>query len=132
MLIKHQAVLLCIGKLGGDALAANTLGMQHLDDPILYTSSEKDILLIIQAADQFVKNNHKAVDFHANLFCRQVRALLNKPRFPAWCKMKKVFNLFKDTCDCDSKRQSNLSFHIDLIHQHHASYRLQRRNQSKK
>lgn len=44
-------------KLKTDRKAAKALGITHLDDSILYISSEEDMLFIIQAADAFLKND---------------------------------------------------------------------------
>lgn len=47
---------------------ANTLGVNHPDDPNIYISSEEDILLIIQVSDALVENDHKPALFHVNSF----------------------------------------------------------------
>lgn len=50
--------------LGEDTSAAKDLGVTHLKDPKLYISSEVDVLLMSQAADAFVKSDHKLAPFH--------------------------------------------------------------------
>lgn len=75
IIIKYEAVVLLLGKLGKVALGANTLGITHFHDLRLYISSEVDKLLIVQDAHAFVKNDHKPAFFHANLFYRHTKAL---------------------------------------------------------
>lgn len=78
MLLKSQGVLLLSGKLEKDALVANTFGITHLDDSRLYTSSEEDILFMIQAANAFVKNDHKLVTFLVNFFYRKSKGIMDE------------------------------------------------------
>lgn len=66
-IIKNQDMFRLHGKLSKKASVANTHGITHLDGPSLYISPEKEIL-IIQAADTFVKDYHKPALFHANSF----------------------------------------------------------------
>lgn len=47
VMIKHQGVLLLLEKMGKNAPATNTFGITHLDNHSLYTSSGKDMLLMI-------------------------------------------------------------------------------------
>lgn len=61
---KHQGVLQLLEKLGKDASTVKTLDITHLEDLILYISAEKDILVMIQAADISVENDHKPAPFH--------------------------------------------------------------------
>lgn len=49
--MKQQGMLYLLRKLGGVGPAATTLGNMQIDDEILYTSSEEDVLFIIKAAD---------------------------------------------------------------------------------
>lgn len=74
----HQRLLPLLVKLDKDATAAKTLGITHLDDLSLYISSEVDILLIILAADAFVKNNCNPAPFHKNYFYRHFKAFLDE------------------------------------------------------
>lgn len=75
---KPESVLLLCRKLGRDFLATKKLGFLRLADPSLYVFSEWDILLIIQDADMFVKNDQKPAILHANSFYRQIRTLLEE------------------------------------------------------
>lgn len=78
MMTMHQGVLLLLERLVTDASVTKTLGVTHLDDPSLDISSEQSILLMIPAADKFVKNDHKAALFHTNSFYWHARALLGE------------------------------------------------------
>lgn len=40
-----------------EAVAVNTLGVSHLDDKYIYIFIEEDILLLIHAAEAYVKTN---------------------------------------------------------------------------
>lgn len=77
MVAKHNGMRNLAMSLFRGVLALRTLGTTHCDEPSLYISSEADFLLIIQAADVFVKNNHKRAFFRPNVFYRHRRALLD-------------------------------------------------------
>lgn len=62
-------------KLRKNASAAEDIGISYLDDDSLYLSSEADILLIVQVADAFLKNDHKPARFHSNLFYTHAKPL---------------------------------------------------------
>lgn len=66
ILIKHKDVLLLLGKRKKNAPAAKALSSTHLDDQSLYISSAKNVLLMIRAADAFLKSDHKSAPCHAN------------------------------------------------------------------
>lgn len=83
MMIKHQHTLPFLLKLSKDTPAAENLGVAHSNDLGLQISFEKGILLMIQAADAFVTNNHKPSPFYANLFYTPSRALIDEIFFPA-------------------------------------------------
>lgn len=55
MKIKNNAVLLLLLNLVEDAPAAKTITIMRDSDPLLYTASENDILLMIETADLSVK-----------------------------------------------------------------------------
>lgn len=73
MMIKLQAVLSLLVKLGKNALAAKTPGFIYL--PSLWTSPEEYVFLMFEAADAFVKNNHKPAFSNANSFYKHARPL---------------------------------------------------------
>lgn len=75
---KQQGVLTLLLKLGRDAPAEKTLDITHLGDPAVCSSSEEDILLMIQTADVFVMNNHRPFAYHAKFFNRHAKALLGE------------------------------------------------------
>lgn len=75
LVILHQDVHLVFGKMNKNASAAKRFGIAQFDDPILYISSEENILLKIQGTDTIVKNYLKAAPFYANCFYRNVRGL---------------------------------------------------------
>lgn len=52
--------------LGRDMPAATTLCITQRDDPSPYKSSEEYTFDIIQAADEFVKIDHRPAPFYAN------------------------------------------------------------------
>lgn len=89
MAIKPQSVLLLFLKLKSDATAEKTVGITHLDDPSVYIPSDEDKLLNIQAADEFVKSNHKPAPFYAVSFYRFARARLDELEFSTWSKTKR-------------------------------------------
>lgn len=56
----------------------NNLSTIYLENPSLYIAFEENILLIKQAADEFVKKDGKRAFPHANLFYRHTRVLFGK------------------------------------------------------
>lgn len=68
MVIKNAVVLPLLVSLFIDALVERTLKISHPIHTNLYISTEKDILLMSQAADTFVKNGHGPAPVHANTF----------------------------------------------------------------
>lgn len=76
MMKKQKGVLPQLKDLREDAPAAKVVCISHLDNRTPYISSEKDILLIVEATDAFVKNEHTSAVFNRTFFYRHVRALL--------------------------------------------------------
>lgn len=68
MMIKHQGALPHFKKLGKGAPAGKNFGITHLDEPSHYSSYEEDILLMLQATDEFDRIDHKPTSFYANSF----------------------------------------------------------------
>lgn len=64
-MVRNQSLLQRFVKMGKSAPAAKNPCITHLDDPRFYTSSEVDIVLIMQTADSFVNNDHKLNPFHS-------------------------------------------------------------------
>lgn len=73
-----RGVIHFIARLSSVAPAAKNLCIMQFGSPRLKISSQKNILLMIQAADSFVRNDDSTAPFHANTFDRHVRAVLGK------------------------------------------------------
>lgn len=79
MMIKNQRLFSLLGELSKDAPAAKNFGITHLDDPILYISSKREILLMVQVAETFVKNDK------IRLSSRQMSSIdLRRISFMSW------------------------------------------------
>lgn len=50
--------------------------IMHFDDPSLYISPKKKIVLTIQVPDEFVKNNREPAPLHTTDYYRYARARL--------------------------------------------------------
>lgn len=72
-MIKHQGVLLFLGKLGRDAPAAKSSGIMLLYEPSPLISHQQDVLQMTQAADLFVKNDYKHTPLHGDVFSDTLR-----------------------------------------------------------
>lgn len=57
---------------------AETFAISLFDDLSVYIPSEEKIFFMIQAADEFRKNNHKPTPFHANVLYRHARTLFDE------------------------------------------------------
>lgn len=75
-MIKHQGLPHSLVKPGKDASMAENLVITDLDNTSLYICSEEDVIIMTQAANVFVKNDHKTALFHANISYIQARFLL--------------------------------------------------------
>lgn len=53
------------------------LGITHFHDQSFYASSERDIVLLIETGDEFVKNEHSSIPYHEKSFNRQAGTLYN-------------------------------------------------------
>lgn len=84
-------------KVGKNATVANTIGKAHLDDQSLYVSSEDNILLMIHAADVFVKNEHKHLFFHVDPSGDTPETSLMTFMFATWRATKVVSELCSDS-----------------------------------
>lgn len=80
VMIKHEGVLSLSMTLSKEDRKAKSLGITHLEDTSLYISPVKLVLLMIQAANRFVKNDHKPGVFYKNYFYRHTIALFNELR----------------------------------------------------
>lgn len=65
-------------KLAKDAPVAKNFGITHLADPSFYLSSEKEMLVLIQAAHTFVQNDHNTAPFQASSFSGHGIVLLDE------------------------------------------------------
>lgn len=98
--MKNLSLLPHSEKLSKDALVTKAHGITHLDNPSLYISCGEDILIMIQAADAFFRNNHKPTPYHVNFIHRHAKAVLDKLHVGGlnkdWKKFP-TFALFIDT-----------------------------------
>lgn len=78
IMVMNRGVLLLLGKLFTVTPAAKTAGITHNEDPSLYVRSEEDILLVIQVADVFFKNDIKPGTLQQNLIYGHASALLDE------------------------------------------------------
>lgn len=120
MMIKHYGLQPLLGNQGKDGPAAITHVVTHLHDPSLYISSEKEILLMIWAADAFFKKDGKSAPFYENYFYRPARALLSELHFCHLSEEKgkfQIFALFLDTKVRQTKSifNSNMSLSISSM-----------------
>lgn len=94
IMITHKGMLRLLAKLSKDAPVVKTVTITHLDEPSLYIPSEKDILLIIQVANTFVKDDQNPAQLHAKLRYRHASAFIDKLHV---CRLKqdldKLLNL---------------------------------------
>lgn len=65
-------------KLAREAPAAKNIGVTHLDYSILYMFPEKNIVIVIHAAQVISINDQKPVPFYVNFFYRHASALLEE------------------------------------------------------
>lgn len=102
---------------------AENLDISHVDDPSLHFSSEKNILLIFQAANPSVKNDYKAAHSRSYVSYTHVRTLLNKIRV-RYLKQNKgkapVFALLLDT----KMQQEKSPLDYVSVHQHYVFLQL--------
>lgn len=70
MMIKHQGVFDLLVHSDKDAPEENTFDVTHLVNPSFYTSSAEVVLLVIQAADTFIRNANQPVPFQKDSFYR--------------------------------------------------------------
>lgn len=108
MMIKYKGVLRLLLELAMDYPASTTLGISYLDDSGLFISFEDDILGMIEAADTFVKNDHKPALSTQNRFLHTSKVSLTSFKFAAWIKTKKIFQALRCFLKkCFSKQKSS-------------------------
>lgn len=56
-MIRNEGTLSLLGRLSKYALSVRRFSVTYLDSPTRHIFSEEEVLLMIQAADQFVKND---------------------------------------------------------------------------
>lgn len=76
-MFKDQGVIPPLKILGKDAASSETLSIIHHDEPVVYVSSEDEILLMIQAAEGFINNDYKSVSLQPNSCYKLARAVLD-------------------------------------------------------
>lgn len=64
--------------MGNDSLVAKNLRITHCYDVRLYIFSKENILLVIRAADRFIKNDHSPVPFYDLSSSRHARSFLDE------------------------------------------------------
>lgn len=79
-MIKKESVPPLLVSLFMDAPVLTTPGITHINDAGFYISTAEVIFLMTQAADAFVKNDHKLAAFYASALYSQVKALLDEIR----------------------------------------------------
>lgn len=112
--------------------AAKIFGITHVDDQTLVVPSEKDILLMIQGGDVFVKNENNLAPIQANVYDRYVRMLVDEPHFYHAEQGEEQFLTLALFPEIKTQRCSNLP--LDFFHfcRFHASVQLQRKGWVKK
>lgn len=78
IMIKNGVVLPMTVSPATDVLLVKTMGISHLDDPVLHTSMGENVLVMIEAADLLEENDNKHGPFFASYFNRYTRTLLDK------------------------------------------------------
>lgn len=110
---KKEDVLLLLVSLSSDTPVAKMLGSTHLDDPVLYISSEEEVLSMIQAADSSSKSDHRMAPFHNRAFYRHSNALLNELNAPHVKQNGEMFPSFATFLDTKF-RQTEIITHSIL------------------
>lgn len=88
------------------------LGIAHLDDPILYIYSEKDILLILKATDYFVTNDHRPTPFHTILLYKCARALFDELQIQDFQQGKEKFPIFTLSLNTEIEHRNRISHSV--------------------
>lgn len=115
-----------------DMSVVNTLNIIHVDDPGLYIPTEKNILIIIQAANALVKSYHKPAPLYVSTFYRRARALLDELHI---CDMKegeKKFPTFEPFSNKHTADKEHSPYNNVPVHYHDAFFWLRRRGQVEK
>lgn len=89
MMTTREVLLPLFGKLCKHAPAEKTLGITHLDDSSLYTSSENDVRFMNQTAAAFVRNGRNLLLSTRIFLMDTSRYLLNNCMFATRSKAKK-------------------------------------------
>lgn len=77
-------------ELDTDALVTNSLGITYFDGLSLNRRFEEDILVMIQAADEYLENNQKPVHFHVKHTTDTTKTSLRCFTFVT-CRKKRIF-----------------------------------------
>lgn len=94
MMIKHEGAQHPLFKLVIDATGDRTVGIANLRYRGFHIFFEKDILLVIQAADIFIENNHNPDSSHMIHDYRHGRALLQVHQVCHGKHDRKSFQIF--------------------------------------
>lgn len=78
MIIFYQDMLSSLSKLFKDAPAAKPIVVIDCNNPSICMSSKADILLMIQASDAFLKNDHNPTAFHITFISRHARVIFDE------------------------------------------------------
>lgn len=74
MIINNKVVLSLLVILALDVPVIKTMDIADIADQGIYIASVQDILLMIQATDEFVRKHHTPVPFHDSAFHWQARS----------------------------------------------------------
>lgn len=80
MMLTRESVLSLVLSLIPDNAWFKSLGISHLENIGLYTTTVEDIQIIIRVASSFVKNRYKPAPFHARTLYTSVKTFLRQVR----------------------------------------------------
>lgn len=85
----------------------------YIDDPSFYTSSEEDMLLMIQATDLFLQKDYKPCPILANFFHRHAKDLFWDLHVRLLEKKEEKFPIFALFWPRNSKRVND--FRVEFV-----------------
>lgn len=129
MRMKHQGMLLLLGKPGHVDLATKHLSITSPGDPGLFFATEKDLFPMTQALIAFVERDRKPAPFHASFSKTRQGSLLWPSSSLVEAREWEVFNFCAVPCHQDSENKNNLPLDYFPIHKYHASFLLWRKGQ---
>lgn len=91
-MIKHKDILPPGPSLVKDMLVAKSLDIAHLQYQTRCIYTEHKFVFTIEVADQFIKNDHQIVHFHATAVYQLVEALVNELHVSQHEQIEKTFS----------------------------------------